>query len=558
MPSHPKLPVLKNQYRADRVLQVWLTQHIPQGIRSEIDSDLDALGAHAAQAWAEARARTPSEPVLTHFDAVGNRIDRIESTPVWQRGAELSTRYGLVAAGHDTRHGEFARCDQFLRVYLHHVASEFYTCPLAMTDGAATALKASDNAALIAHAVPRLTSRDVSTFWLSGQWMTELAGGSDVGNTETEAWQNADGQWRLSGRKWFTSAVVGDMALTLARPRGAGPGGDALAMFYLETHAADGNWNGIRVDRLKDKLGTRELATAEIHLEGTRASAVSGLDQGVRLIAPMLNITRTWNAVGALATMRRCIVLATAYAHQREAFGKRLIDHPLHAETLADMQASFEAAFQLVFHLTHLLGRSEASKADADELALLRLMTPLAKLWTGKFAVGIASECCEAFGGAGYIENTGMPQLLRDAQVYPIWEGTTNVLALDTLRALNKLGLEPILRACAQWTAQARSIFTVESQLKACDRIDTSLAECAQWLQTHAARTDALNAGARGLAISLARNVAAALLCRNAALHLRHGGSHHATHALSRFLARPLNRLATTDHAVAIELLDAP
>src|SRR5690606_1818832 len=127
-----------------------------------------------------------------------------------------------------------------------------------------------------------------------------------------------------------------------------------------------------------------------------------------------------------------------------EAFGRRLIEHPLHLATLADMQAEFEAAFQLVFHLAHLLGRNEASIATDQERALLRLLTPLAKAWTGKLAVRIASETCEAFGGAGYIENTGIPQLLRDAQVFPIWEGTTNVLALDTLRALRVHGIGPL------------------------------------------------------------------------------------------------------------------
>lgn len=549
------MPVLKNQYRSDRVLQTWLTQNMPQDFRGEIDADLDALGAHAAHAWDEARARTPTQPILTRFDAVGNRIDRIESTPVWQRGAEIATRYGLVAAGHEARHGEYARCDQFLRVYLHHIASEFYTCPLAMTDGAATALKASANDALIAHAVPRLTSRDVSTFWLSGQWMTELAGGSDVGNTEAEAWQDGNGHWRLTGRKWFTSAVVGDMALTLARPRGAGPGGHALAMFYLETHAADGSWNGIRIDQLKDKLGTRELATAEIHLDGANAMPVGALDHGVRLIAPMLNVTRTWNAVGALASMRRCVALATAYAHQREAFGKRLIEHPLHAETLADMQAAFEAAFQLVFHLTHLLGRSECGQADSDEQACLRLLTPLAKLWTGKLAVDIASECCEAFGGAGYIENTGIPQLLRDAQVYPIWEGTSNVLALDTLRALGKTGVGPILRSVERCLQARRDSALPQALATAASDIRGSLLDATRWLETHGDDSSRLQAGARALAFSLARAVAAALLWR-CAVASHAAGDARPGHALLRFLSCPLSHLSNNAFAPAFDLLD--
>src|SRR4029079_11861726 len=137
----------------------------------------------------------------------------------------------------------------------------------------------------------------------------------------------------LSGRKWFTSAVVGEMALTLARPEGASHGTDALSLFSAESRARDGRWNGIRIDRLKDKLGTRELPTAEIHLDGTLAEPIGELSHGVRLIAPVLNVTRTWNTICALATMRRCLALATDYARRRHAFGRPLIEQPLHAAT---------------------------------------------------------------------------------------------------------------------------------------------------------------------------------------------------------------------------------
>src|SRR5690606_25715669 len=239
---------------------------------------------------------------------------------------------------------------------------------------------------------------------------------------------------------------VGEMALTLARPEGSAAGADALALFMVETRDADRRWNGIRIDRLKDKLGTRELPTAEIHLDGTRAQPVGELAHGVRQIAPMLNVTRTWNAVCALATMQRCLALARDHAARRSAFGRPLGRLPLHVGTLASMQAEFEAAFQLVFFVAELLGRVEHGSDDADT-ALLRVLTPLAKLWTGKLAMSIASEACEAFGGSGYIEDTGMPLLLRDAQVYPIWEGTTNVLALDTLRALRGNGIEHLRAA---------------------------------------------------------------------------------------------------------------
>jgi len=532
-------PELANQYTDDRCLRAYLVRALPAAMRAAIEPDLESLGAHAAQAWRGARSRPRSEPALTQWDAWGERIDRIEITPTWREGAALTARYGFVAAGHDTRFAEFARIDQFARVYLYHVASEFYTCPLAMSDGAATALKASGNRALIDRAVPHLLARDPSLLWLSGQWMTETAGGSDVGSTETIARRGSDGRWRLSGRKWFTSAVVGEMALTLARPEGASHGTDALALFYVETRARDGRWNGIRIDRLKDKLGTRELPTAEIHLDGTLAEPVGELSHGVRLIAPVLNVTRTWNTICALATMRRCLALATDYARRRHAFGRPLIEQPLHAATLASLHAEFAAAFEFGFFVVALLGRVEAGIASEDERALLRLLTPLAKLWTGKLAVEIASEACEAFGGAGYIENTGIPQLLRDAQVYPIWEGTTNVLALDALRVLAKGGIDPYRRAIEDVLRETRA----HPQA-----IDAALAAAARWLHDHdgAAR----EAGARGLALTLARIFAATLLAR-----ARDDGDEDADAALVLFLDHGLDRLAGKNVAHTSALL---
>ena len=540
-------PVLTNQYSADRVLRSYLSRALPDAVRNAIAGDLDELGAHAAQAWLTARSRTPVEPTLTQWDAWGNRIDRVEITPVWRDGAAMTAHYGFVAAGHDPTYAELARVDQFARVYLYHVASEFYTCPLAMSDGAATALKAAGNRALSERALPHLLARDPAQLWLSGQWMTEAGGGSDVGATETLARRGTDGRWRLHGRKWFTSAIVGEMALALARPKGAGEGADALALFYVETRDADGRWNGIRIDRLKDKLGTRELPTAEIHLEDTVAEPVGEMAHGVRLIAPVLNVTRTWNTICALATMRRCLALADDYAQRRRVFGRTLIEQPLHVATLASMHAEFHAAFQLGFFVAELLGRTERDGASEDDRALLRLLTPLAKLWTGKLAVNIASETCEAFGGAGYIENTGLPLLLRDAQVYPLWEGTTNVLALDLLRALAKSGLQPMRTAMEQLLADAPTQATA---------INTALAAAMRWVDSRRDRRDALEAGARGLAYTLARTFAAALLARHATWAERTHGDMQPRAALALFLDRGLSRLSG-DTAAAAELLQA-
>jgi acyl-CoA dehydrogenase len=544
-------PQLAHPYRADRSLHALLDRVVPSARMAALAADLDALGDYAQMAWQRVGSSSRRKPVLTQWDAWGRRVDRIELTTAWLEGPQLTTRHGVLAAGHADN--EYARLEQFARVYLYHVASEFYTCPLAMTDGAATALKASGNSELIDRALPHFLSRDASSFWLSGQWMTENAGGSDVGNTETIARQDAGGQWRLYGRKWFSSAVVGEAALALARPEGAGSGTGALALFYVETMegdaAADGSRRkpGLLIDRLKEKLGTHELPTAEIHLDGLPAWPLGELANGVRQVAPMLNVTRTWNAVCATAGMARALSLVRDYAVRRRSFGRPLIEQPLHAQTLADMQAEFEGAFALTFEVAHLLGRVEQHVAAPHEAQLLRLLTPLAKLWTGKLAIEICSEALECFGGAGYIEDTGLPQLLRDAQVYSIWEGTTNVLSLDSLRALAGDSFDALRRAINGWLTGCTDITAVEAHRAA-------LEAAAGFIDAQHDSRDALEAGARGLAITLARCAAAALLARQATWSSQRGDARPAA-ALRRFVGHGLVRLSTQDaHDTALLL----
>jgi len=540
MPFVQAPPVLSNQYLDDRVLRSYLRRVLPPPMLAAIESDLSDLGDYAANAWTLARSRERCEPKLTHFSAWGERVDRIEITPAWHAAQPLAARHGLVAAGHESTHGTAARIHQFAMVYLFHCASEFYTCPLAMTDGAATALKASGNARLIERAVPHFLNRDPEQFWISGQWMTENAGGSDVAGTETIA-REENGRWRLHGRKWFTSAINAQAALALARPAGAPPGADALALFYLEPQKPDGRWRNITIDRLKDKLGTRELPTAEIRLDGAPAELVGEQRYGVRQISPMLNVTRTWNAVGALATMRRCIALVRDYANRRIVFGKPLAEQALHQDTLAGMQAEFEAAFHLGFYVTELLGRAQTGHADDAQLGLLRLLTPLVKLWTGKLSVAIASEACECFGGAGYLEDSGIPQLLRDAQVWPIWEGTSNVQALDFLRAFRTTGgLQPLLSAQRAILSQVQA-----PELEPCSRAAREGAtRITEWLQkASTGERDRLEAGGRELSFGLARMLALALLTRHAEWALRAENDPRPAAAARRFTEHGLLRL---------------
>ena len=203
-----------------------------------------------------------SEPTLTQWDAWGNRVDRIELTPLWREAERIAAEHGVVATAYERAHGALSRVHQLALAYLFTPSTDIYSCPLAMTDGAARALLASGNEALIARAVPRLTSRDPATFWTSGQWMTETTGGSDVGRSETVARRDESGQWRLYGRKWFTSAATSQMALTLARPAGNPPGGRGLALFYVETRDEEGRLRGLE-SHLSYRIGLRTFSSQE-------------------------------------------------------------------------------------------------------------------------------------------------------------------------------------------------------------------------------------------------------------------------------------------------------
>ena len=536
-------PQLADPYRDDRVLQAWLARVLPEELLRAAEADFIALAQYARSTYARQLGTRAGEPLLTQWDVWGNRIDRIELTETWREGPTIAARHGLVADGHDRALGEFARVQQFAKVYLYHAASAFYSCPLAMTDGVATALRDASNAALRERILPRLLSRDPATFWISGQWMTENTGGSDVALSETSARRDAAGTWRLDGRKWFTSAINAEFALALARPEGNPAGADGLALFGIETRDADGTWNGITIDRLKDKLGTRELPTAEIHLQGTRVELVGDTKHGVRAITPVLQVTRVWNAFGALSTMQRCLALTRDYAHHRSAFGKPLIKQPLFADALAGWEAEFEAAFHLAMEVALLLGRIESGHADEHEAALQRLLTPLAKLWICKLGVRIASEAVEAFGGIGYLEDSGIPLLLRDAQVFPIWEGASNVQALDFLRALDKLGSESLVSAVDGWLESAEGVIS-ETDAKT---IHGAIRHADIWLRDHARDTDALQAGALRLGVTCARGLAAALLARHSAWAQRERNDPLSVRALRRFVAHGLDRIIDLD-----------
>ncbi|MCL9684001.1 acyl-CoA dehydrogenase family protein [Legionella maioricensis] len=431
-------PKLGNQYDEDRVLKSYLEWKLPRHVLNEIQPELRRMGLRAiTDIYHLGQAAEAEPPRHIPYDPWGRRIDLIEVSSAWKELDKISAEEKLVAIGYERKHGALSRIHQFAKLYLFHPSSAIYTCPLAMTDGAARALELYGDEALKQGALRHLISSDPSLFWTSGQWMTERTGGSDVSNTSTIAIPDGS-QFRLHGVKWFTSATTSQMAMTLARIEGAPQGSKGLSLFYLKLRDHEGNLNGIRINRLKDKLGTHALPTAELTLEGAAATLVGDSGDGVKKISSLFNITRIYNACCAVGYMRRAIALARDYASKRIAFGRPLSEHGLHLETLSDLQMEFEAAFHLVFHAIELLGKDELGETSKSESAVLRILTPLAKLYTAKQAIAVVSETLEAFGGAGYVEDTGLPRLLRDTQVLSIWEGTTNILSLDVLRAIRK------------------------------------------------------------------------------------------------------------------------
>ena len=400
-------------------------------------TEVGRAAAAELQTWGDACERQPA--VLCQFDGWGNRVDEVVYPDAWRQLAAAAARSGLVGLPYETETigRADARSVQAALCYLFAPSTATYLCPVAMTDGAARLLTDAGGSRQSHEVLEHLISRDPSQAWTSGQWMTERQGGSDVGQNAVVAKRDGD-RWRLFGQNFFCSNIGCEVALALARPEGAPAGTRGLALFMVPRDGPDGRRNSYRIDRLKDKLGTRAMATGEVTLEGAEAELVGDADRGFAQMTAMLNITRLHNAITAAATMRRSLMLATGYAAQRVAFGRRLEQHPLHAQVLAEMAAEADGALYLTMRMAELLGRIEVGTAGPGEVTLFRVGIALAKLYTAKQALAVASEAIECFGGQGYMEDTGLPRLLRDAQVLPIWEGTTSVLALDVLRVLRK------------------------------------------------------------------------------------------------------------------------
>ncbi|XP_008939027.1 PREDICTED: uncharacterized protein LOC103773413 [Merops nubicus] len=517
-------PETGNQYLEDALLRSYLKTHLPPKVLEEVNEDLERFGRRLlSQVKALGGECERSPPLLRQYGAWGRRVDHILTCPAWRRMKEIAAEEGLVAEAYERRFSNWSRLHQAVKVYLFSSFSGGFSCPLAMTDGAAKVIESLGIPGSLKKAFDHLTARDPQRFWTSGQWMTERRGGSDVGNgTQTVARKQPDGTYRLYGLKWFTSAADSDVAFTLARVVDAEgevkEGSSGLSLFFLKVRDEEGNLNSIQVQRLKDKLGTRQMATAELWLDGAKAELVSREGRGVASISSMLNITRIHNVIGAVASMRRMISLSRDYARRRVAFGKLLKDHPLHMQTIARMEVEARGAFLLLMEIVRLLGLVETSQASEQDQLLLRLLIPVAKLYTGKQASAVVVEAMESFGGQGYMEDTGLPVIVRDALVLSIWEGTTNILSLDVLRCLSKSQgqvLAAFLSTVQKKLELASSTAELEPAVKATGDALSSLS----WFSHVAGSrgTLTMELSARDFSYTLARTYAGTLLIEHAA-----------------------------------------
>ncbi|MFE5737992.1 acyl-CoA dehydrogenase family protein [Streptomyces celluloflavus] len=484
-------------FAADPVLTEGIARYVADTRLDEVREELSTLGRAAgsaqAQRWGEQANAAP--PVLRTHDRYGHRIDEVEFHPAWHRLLGHAVAAGLTDAwsrpdGHVRRTAGFIVWTQ---------VEAGHGCPLSMTHAAVPALRAEP--ALAAEWEPLLTSRVYDPDLrpaagkpgaLAGMAMTEKQGGSDVRANATRAEPlAAPGEYALTGHKWFCSAPMSDAFLVLAQA----PGG--LTCFLLPRVLPDGSRNAFRIQRLKDKLGNRSNASAEVEFDGRSWARRVGVEgRGVATIIEMVAATRLDCVSGAAAVMRQAVAQALHHTAYREAFGGRLIDKPLMRNVLADLALESEAATTLALRLA--AAYDSGTEQDRD---FLRLAVPAAKYWVTKRCTPMVAEALECLGGNGYVEESGMPRLLREAPLNSIWEGSGNVQALDVLRALRH---EP---------AALNAFLTELGGVRGADhRLDRAI----RGLLTELADLDGIEARARRLVERMALVLQGALLVRHA------------------------------------------
>jgi putative acyl-CoA dehydrogenase len=412
------------------------------------------------------RLANANPPELLRYDATGARLDDVRFHPAWHLLMQglCANRIHNLAWENDARAGSFtARAARFM---LHAQVEAGTLCPITMTFAATPLLKQSLPAPFAEWMTPLLSDRYDSHLLpgaqkrglLIGMGMTEKQGGSDVLSNTTRAEKTDDGSWRLVGHKWFFSVPQSDAHLVLAQTKGG------LSCFFVPRFLPDGQRNAVRLERLKDKLGNRSNASSEVEFLDAAGWLLGEEGDGVRQILKMGALTRFDCALGSHGLMRRALSVALYHAHQRQAFGKNLVDQPMMCEVLSRMALQLEGQTAFLFRLA----RAYDHRQDAQEMLWARLFTPAAKYAVCKSGIPFVAEAMEVLGGVGYCEESELPRLYREMPVNSIWEGSGNIMCLDVLRVLSKQpgAVELLSEECAGVKGQDRHFDRAWRQLQ--------------------------------------------------------------------------------------------
>lgn len=443
-------------FTADPDLRALLPLYMPADLFNHLLPHLERMGALAGGVLDTlANVADHAPPTLSHRTRTGLDAQAIHKDPAYIELEKVAfAEFGLAAASH--RGGVLGwdkpmpPAAKYALTYLFVQAEFGLCCPLSMTDSLTRTLRKFGDPALVERYLPNLTTQVFDDLYQGAMFMTEQGAGSDVAATATRAIRDdsVEGGWRLVGDKWFCSNPDAALAMVLARmeePDGtATPGIKGVSLFLLPRTLADGSANHYRIIRLKDKLGTRSMASGEIRLEGAHAWLVGEPGRGFVQMADMINNSRLSNGVRAAGLMRRALTEGQFIARERRAFGKRLVDMPLMRRQLLKLTLPTEQARTMVFQTAEALRRADAGEADA--YPLMRVLTPLIKFRACRDARKVTGDAMEIRGGCGYIEEWSDPRLVRDAHLGSIWEGTSNIVALDVLRAIRREGSLPVLQ----------------------------------------------------------------------------------------------------------------
>lgn len=445
-----------NLFDSDDALAQGVARHAAAAI-----PELRALGAWAGSAEAQALARRANRhvPELHTHDPQGRRVDRIETDPSWHALLAGLRKSGLQGRAWQ-RPGPGAQLARAAAFYLHAQVEAGSLCPVTMSFAAIPLLQREPMFASLAdklysdsHDARDLPLAEKSSL-LTGMGLTEKQGGSDLRGTQTMAEAaGPDGTYLLTGHKWFFSAPMCDAHLVLARA------GNGLSAFFVPRWRADGSKNAVLVQRLKDKLGNRSNASAEVEFIDAEATLVGEPGRGIAALVEMANTTRLDCAIASAALMRQAVTQAIHYCRYRIAFGRPLLQQPLMRQVLADLALESEAALLLVLRL--------AQAVDAGETVLVRILTPAAKFWICKRAIAFCGECMEILGGNGYVEEGPLAWLYREAPVNSIWEGSGNVMCLDVLRAIARAGdsAAPVMAWLSEAAAKDQRLQRLKDEL---------------------------------------------------------------------------------------------